>query len=92
MYFPTEYCWFVTQVGFFCLQPRLVHPDSEGNKSFQYRLKARTETSLKEDIRMLWNDFRSQFVNPVKSTPTYGNLAHKNKITVVKGLCILECF
>lgn len=35
---------------------------------------------------MLRNDFRCQFVNPVKNTPTYGDLGQRNKITVVKGM------
>lgn len=39
-------------------------------------------------MKMLQNDFRSQFVNPVKSTPAYGDLVHRNKITVVKGMYI----
>lgn len=35
---------------------------------------------------MLRNDFRCHFVNPVKNTPTYGDLGQRNKITVVKGM------
>lgn len=35
---------------------------------------------------MLRNDFRCQFVNPAKNTPTYGDLGQRNKITVVKGM------
>lgn len=56
-----------------------------------HKLRTRTKTSLKQYIRRLWNDL-SQFVSPVRSTSIYANLAHRNKIIVVKGMCSLGCF